>query len=104
MRTLQSIIKPHRRIARDTTGRQEFADSDEYFDGGIDVLARWLGDFIGDDDLVSLVESIRLIMLNRVRDQVTGPVTGAMDSRATTGFASRYPQAAKIKRETWGAR
>lgn len=98
MRTLASIIKQPRRIARDT--REKFADADQHFDGGIDTLARWLGENISDDDLESLRESIRIVLHQRVKDQITGPI--AADS--ARGFTSRYPQAAKIKRETWGAR
>jgi hypothetical protein len=92
MRTLASIIKAPRRIARDTL--EKFAPAEEYFTDGIDTLGAWLGDNIGDDDLVSLAETIRLILHRRVQEQVTG----AMDSRATTGFASRYPTARNIKR------
>jgi hypothetical protein len=96
MRTLQNIIMTPRRIARDA--REEFADAEEHFDGGISTLAAWLGENISDGDLESLREDIRIILHLRVRDQITGPVTGAMDSRATTGFASRYPEARNIKR------
>jgi hypothetical protein len=92
MRTLASIIKTPRRIARDT--REKFADADEFFDGGIDTLARFLSENISDDDLESLRESIRMVLYTRVRDQITGPM--ATDS--AKGFASRYPAARNIKR------
>jgi hypothetical protein len=92
MRSLTSIIKAPRRIARDT--REQFADADEFFDGGIDTLTRWLSENVSDGDLESLTESIRIVLHRRVQDKVTG----AMDSRATKGFASRYPAARNIRR------
>ena len=99
MRTLASIIKQPRRIARDATGRPEFADADEYFDGGIKALEAFLSENICDGDLETLMEGIRIVLHLRVRDAITGPVAGgALDSRSTTGFASRYPSARNIRR------
>jgi hypothetical protein len=92
MRTLASIIKTPRRLALDM--REKFAPAEEFFDGGIDTLACFLSDNVADEDLESLIATIRNVLDHRVQYQITG----AMDSRATTGFASRYPNARNIKR------
>ncbi|MGO9770415.1 MAG: hypothetical protein ACLPSW_12835 [Roseiarcus sp.] len=70
--------------------------------------ARWrLGENISDDDLGSLMESIRIILHRRVQDQVTG----AMDSRANSNrrfpdigraladadYNDRFPHANRLK-------
>lgn len=104
MRSLASIIKAPRRIARDTL--EEFAPAEEYFTDGIDTLGAWLGDNIGDDDLVSLAETIRLILHRRVQEQVVGAMDSgrrarllAAETRAEDekSFLKRYPEAARIR-------
>jgi hypothetical protein len=98
MKTL--IIKTPRRLARDA--REQFADAEEFFDGGVDTLASWLGANVGDDDLASLMEDIRIILHRRVQEQVTG----AVDSRrqldiggalAKADYETRFPNANRLK-------
>lgn len=95
MKTLASIIKTPRRIARDA--REQFADADEFFDGGIDTLASWLSENVSDDDLGSLMESIRIILHERVQEQVTGAVDSRRTSKVEAGFLKMFPDAARLK-------
>jgi hypothetical protein len=102
MRTLASIIKTPRRLARDA--REQFADATEFFEGGLDTLAEWCGDNLASKDIEKLIDRLSCTIHDRTVNQVRGAVTGAEDSRprgtpsAAKGFATRYPTARNIKR------
>jgi hypothetical protein len=97
--TLPARSESHRqRFARDAL--RQFADADEFFDKGIDTLAGWLSENISDSDLGDLSESIRMILHERVQEQVTGAVdSGRRSPRPTVEaeFNRMFPDAMRIK-------